>query len=72
MAFNVDENRRHLGGIRGKDLRVGEIVPVREEMDDPHLPMQALHHKRADHSMLLLPQVPAASSEAYNDRGERQ
>jgi len=58
--------------IRGKDLCVGELIPVREEMDDPHLPMQDLHHNRADHSMLLLPQVPAAGSKAYNDRGERQ
>jgi hypothetical protein len=34
--------------------------------------MQDLHHERADHSMLRLPQVPAARSEAYDDRGERQ
>jgi len=24
-------NRRHLGGVRGKHFRVGEIIPVREE-----------------------------------------
>jgi hypothetical protein len=73
FARKLEElNRRHLGGVRGKHLRVGEIIPVREEMDDPHLPMQDLHHECADHSMLRLPQVPAARSEAYDDRCERQ
>jgi hypothetical protein len=34
--------------------------------------MQGVHHECADHSMLLLPQVPAAGSEAYDDRGVRR
>jgi hypothetical protein len=54
-----------------KHLRVGEIIPVREEMNHLHLPMQGVHHE-CDHSMLLLPQVPAAGAEAYDDRGERR
>jgi len=42
LARKLEElNRRHLGGIRGKDLCVGELIPVREEMNHLHCPCRA-------------------------------
>jgi len=74
FARKLEElNRRHLGGVAASTCASGEIIPVREEMDDPHLPMQDLQSRVAlTTAMLRLPQVPAARSEAYDDRCERQ